>query len=306
MNPELKQRIQEIVDGAEVVLFMKGSRQFPQCGFSAAVVSVLDDYLEQYTTLDVLSDPDLRQGIKEFSDWPTIPQLYVKGEFVGGCDIVRDMHASGELSKTLGVRLTPVEPPTIHVTDDAAEAFKAAQAGETDYKDLRLEISAHFQYGLSFGPKLDGDIVAESAFPIRMDRATARRADGMKIDFVEEPGGATGFKIDNPNEPPKVGAMTVQELKERLDTGAIHLFDVRPEDERAQASIDGAIALDEAGTKQLAALDKQAPIAFLSKSGGRSLQAASHYLAQGHRKVFNVTGGIDAWSQHIDTSVPRY
>jgi monothiol glutaredoxin len=92
--------IEGAVASDDVVLFMKGDPQFPQCGFSAAVVEVLNHMNVPYNTYDVLQSAELRDGIKAYSDWPTIPQLYVKGELVGGCDIVREMYESGEL-KTL-------------------------------------------------------------------------------------------------------------------------------------------------------------------------------------------------------------
>ncbi len=94
-------RIRKEVSDNDVVLFMKGSRSFPQCGFSSAVVQVLAHLGVSYKDIDVLMDPAIREGIKEFSNWPTIPQLYVKGEFVGGCDIVREMFDSGELTTLL-------------------------------------------------------------------------------------------------------------------------------------------------------------------------------------------------------------
>jgi monothiol glutaredoxin len=94
-------RIQGYVDADPVVLFMKGSPVFPQCGFSAQVVQVLSLLGVKFKAHDVLSDDELRQGIKEFSNWPTIPQLYVKGELVGGCDIVREMYQNGELGHLL-------------------------------------------------------------------------------------------------------------------------------------------------------------------------------------------------------------
>ncbi|MFC7049391.1 Grx4 family monothiol glutaredoxin [Emcibacter nanhaiensis] len=90
-------RIEDDIKNSDIVLYMKGSPMFPQCGFSAAVIEVLNYYNVDYEAFDVLQDPALREGIKEFSEWPTIPQLYVKGEFIGGCDIVREMAASGEL-----------------------------------------------------------------------------------------------------------------------------------------------------------------------------------------------------------------
>ncbi|EGD60370.1 glutaredoxin-related protein [Novosphingobium nitrogenifigens DSM 19370] len=90
-------RIRTLVTENEIVVFMKGDPKAPQCGFSAGVVKVLDALGRPYVGVDVLNDPFLREGIKEFSDWPTLPQVYVRGEFVGGCDIVREMYASGEL-----------------------------------------------------------------------------------------------------------------------------------------------------------------------------------------------------------------
>ena len=95
-NPVFE-RIQSEIDSAPVTLFMKGSPSFPQCGFSAAVVQALMLSGVEFKGVDVLQDAEIRDGIKQFSDWPTIPQLYVKGEFVGGCDIIREMYESGEL-----------------------------------------------------------------------------------------------------------------------------------------------------------------------------------------------------------------
>ena len=97
MDNLVADRIRQEIEGNDIVVFMKGTPVFPQCGFSAAVVQVLSHLDVKFKGIDVLQDPGLRQGVKEFSNWPTIPQLYVKGEFVGGCDIVREMAESGEL-----------------------------------------------------------------------------------------------------------------------------------------------------------------------------------------------------------------
>ena len=96
-----RDRIQTEVDGNDVLLFMKGTPVFPQCGFSAAVIQVLSHLQVKFSSVNVLEDPDIRDGIKQYSDWPTIPQLYVKGEFVGGCDIIREMYETGELKTFL-------------------------------------------------------------------------------------------------------------------------------------------------------------------------------------------------------------
>ena len=98
---DVHQRIQELVDAHPVVLFMKGTKSFPQCGFSNAVVQILKKEGVPFETVNVLADPDIREGIKAFANWPTIPQLYVNGKFVGGCDIVTEMHNAGELAKEL-------------------------------------------------------------------------------------------------------------------------------------------------------------------------------------------------------------
>jgi monothiol glutaredoxin len=99
---DAQNRIADIVQKNDVVLFMKGTALFPQCGFSSRAVAILDRLGAQYETVDVLQDPEIRAGIKEFSDWPTVPQLYVKGEFVGGSDIMMEMFESGELQGLLG------------------------------------------------------------------------------------------------------------------------------------------------------------------------------------------------------------
>lgn len=99
---DIRNTIQTDIDTHRVVLFMKGTKAFPQCGFSARVVEILDQHGVTYETRNVLADPALREGIKAFSSWPTIPQLYVGGKFVGGCDIVNEMNANGELSAVLG------------------------------------------------------------------------------------------------------------------------------------------------------------------------------------------------------------
>ena len=102
-------RIQQEIDGTDVVVFMKGNPMFPQCGFSAAVVGALTQMQVKFKGVNVLEDGEVREGIKQFSSWPTIPQLYVKGEFVGGCDIVKEMFEAGELQKLFTDKGIPFE-----------------------------------------------------------------------------------------------------------------------------------------------------------------------------------------------------
>lgn len=100
-SPAIFDQISNDINAHDVVLYMKGSTKLPQCGFSSVVASILERLGVEVYDVDVLRDPEIRQGIKEFSEWPTIPQLYIKGEFIGGCDIVREMYESGELQELL-------------------------------------------------------------------------------------------------------------------------------------------------------------------------------------------------------------
>ena len=102
MTDDARSRIDSTVKASDVVLFMKGTPLFPQCGFSSRAIAILDHLGVKYETVDVLQDPEVRAGIKDYSDWPTVPQLYVKGEFVGGSDIMMEMYENGELQELLG------------------------------------------------------------------------------------------------------------------------------------------------------------------------------------------------------------
>ncbi|HEX6765887.1 MAG TPA: glutaredoxin domain-containing protein, partial [Polyangiaceae bacterium] len=137
---------------------MKGSREQPQCGFSARIVQILDGMLSDYVTVDVLADPGLREGIKEFSSWPTIPQLYVRGEFVGGSDIVSALFESGELAEKLG-GLSESPKPSITVSDAARNELLAAL--ESKDECIRLDVSPSFQHDLCVGVPDPRDIVLD-------------------------------------------------------------------------------------------------------------------------------------------------
>jgi monothiol glutaredoxin len=304
LDPQLRERIEGLITVDEVVVFMKGVRGAPQCGFSARMCEVLDEYRERYVTFDVLADPDLREGIKAFSDWPTIPQLYVKGEFVGGTDIVSQMDEAGELAEVIGGRIERPATPEITITEAAAEQVKAALGGGEEV--LRLAIDGRFHNDLFVGEAQDDDVVAESAgITLHFDTRSARRAHGVRLDFVTNDQG-TGFKIDNPNAPPSVGEISVKELAARLEDAELRLYDVRTEREREIASIEGAVMLDAETMREIEGLDRATPLYFHCHHGGRSMRAAAQFLGMGFKEVYNVVGGIDRWSQDVDPSVPRY
>lgn len=305
----LPDRIRQLIEENEVVLFMKGTRTAPQCGFSARVVDILDEYLDDYVTVDVLADPALREGIKAFSNWPTIPQLYVRAKFVGGSDIVHEMVKSGELGDVLG--RTPIElvQPEVRITAPARAAFLRfwETDGETDEPVVRLTIGSDWEALLDLDEERDGDVVLElEELALVMTRSTAKRAHGVVIDFVER-GAEVGFKVENPNKPPMVKQLTVGELDDWIKNGKPHLLlDVRTPEERATAKIEPSELLDESLRGKLDELDREKTIVCYCHRGGRSQRAAEHLLRMGFRDVHNLQGGIDAWSLHVDPNVPRY
>jgi len=303
-----RSELDELVRSDAVVLFMKGNRHFPQCGFSATVVGILDQLTPRYRTVNILESPTVREGMKELSSWPTFPQLYVKGEFIGGCDIVKDLFASGELAKLLGGAGVPArasQVPTITVTPAAAEAFERA-AADAPGDVLRLEIDPAFDCDLHFAPRAPGDVEVKSGqLSIYVGGSSAARADGVSIDYVA---GARGpaFKIDNPNEPPRVRRIGPKELKAMLDAGEVELYDVRPDPERALASIGAARKLDAKTQEHILSLPKDTAIAFHCHHGTRSRGAAEALLREGFTRVYNLEGGIEAWSNEVDPSISRY
>ena len=307
LDENVHQEITDLIEANEVVLFMKGDRRSPQCGFSATVIGILDSMISDYHTVDVLSAPHLRDGIKIFSSWPTVPQLYVKGEFVGGCDIIQEMFGSGEIYKTLGVEPLEIVQPKIEVTDAAIKALQQASAehggGE---RELHLSVDATFQANLSIAPRTPADIEAvSSGILLLLDPISASRADGITIDVSETPNGQA-FKIDNPNAP-RIQSMSVRELQAALDADdALELLDVRTPEERAIAAIPGAVLLNEEEAARIEALPRDTKLVLHCHHGGRAQQAAEQFVSLGFSQVFNVVGGIDAWSQEIDTDVPRY
>ena len=216
-------QIEALVSGSPVFLFMKGSPDAPQCGFSYRVIETLRAWNVPFASFDLFSDEGIRQGIKDYANWPTIPQLYVNKEFVGGCDIIEEMSGNGELR----------------------ELFKEAHPD------------------LEFTPP----------------------SPSAEIQSL----------------PPEDIA---QLIKEQPD---IPLLDVRTPEERAIACVAGARMIDQELAQEIVnSWDPDTPLVFICHKGGRSLQAAQHFTQQGFQNVYNVAGGIDAWSLTVDSEIPRY
>ncbi len=305
LDTAVHERIEQLVKGNPVVLFMKGTPKQPMCGFSARTVAALDSVLPSYASFNVLEDEEVREGIKAYGNWPTIPQLYINGELVGGCDIVLSMLNSGELHQQLGMPAPDRTPPEITLTDAAAEKIRQAMQGH-DGMALHFSIDSAWDSQFNLGPLQGGEVISSAnGVDIAMDIATAQRARGAIIDWVKAMTGE-GLSVSLPEAPPPVQNLSVTDLASRLAAGNIVLVDVRNADDRARASIDGARPLDEETMEQLGQLPKDTALAFICHHGNSSLGAAEYFRKQGFSQVFNVQGGMDAWSQEVDSSVPRY
>ncbi|HEV8695867.1 MAG TPA: Grx4 family monothiol glutaredoxin [Lysobacter sp.] len=307
LDPALRSRIETLLHANRAVLFMKGEPRAPQCGFSAKAVAALSSLDIDYAHVDVLADPEIREGIKQYGDWPTIPQLYVGGDLVGGSDIIEQMVNSGELHTLLGLPAPDRTPPHITITPAAAAMLRDALTNAGDGYALQVEVDARYNAKLQLAP-VDANAIAVEHDGIRaqFDIASARHAQGMSIDWVDDERGR-GLVIENPNAPPKVKSLTAVEANARVIDGSLTLVDVRPPEERALAAVNVPFSVfDDAALSHLEALPKDTPLAFLCHHGGRSAQAAEHFRGLGFRDVYNVEGGIEAWALDADSHVPRY
>lgn len=197
LDEQTRSRIDSILESDRVVLFMKGTRQFPQCGFSAAAAGIIDRLVPDYTTFNVLEDEEIRQGIKDYADWPTIPQLYVGREFVGGTDLVQEMFESGELHQLMGVTMPDPDEPAITVSEEAANLIREAMQNHPG-QVLHLTVDAQGTARLQLGPDNQAAMTVESGgLEFRLDPLSASRADGLVVELADTPQGQ-GLRIHRP------------------------------------------------------------------------------------------------------------
>ncbi|RZA34306.1 MAG: Grx4 family monothiol glutaredoxin, partial [Lysobacteraceae bacterium] len=177
LDPSLRSRIESLLQSNRVVLFMKGQPSMPQCGFSAKAVGALSALDIDYAHVNVLADQDIREGIKAYGDWPTIPQLYIGGELVGGSDIILQMAGSGELHAALGLPAPDRTPPVITITRPAAELLRKAIDDAGEGYALQIDVDRGFNARLQLAPH-DADAIASESAGVRVqfDLASAQRA----------------------------------------------------------------------------------------------------------------------------------
>ncbi len=305
LDDATRERIETLLHDHRVVLFMKGDRAQPMCGFSAAATNTLNELLPDYHTVNVLEDAQIRDGIKTYGDWPTIPQLYVDGELVGGADIIRQMYTSGELHTLFGLPAPDRTPPEITITDAAAAAIRDGTGHAQDVA-LHLEIGPDHSAGFQLAPAGEHDIIATAnGIEVHFDPASAQRAKGIVIDWVSTVQGE-GLSLSFPGAK-TITALSVQQLQARLAANDITLIDVRPAAGRRHAApLPQARVLDEEGYDAIAALPRDTALAFICHHGHSSRAMAERFVAHGFSRVHNVEGGMDAWASDIDPSVPRY
>lgn len=307
LEPTVLTRIETLLGANRIVLFMKGDPLAPQCGFSAKAIGALESLGVDYAHVNVLADPEIREGIKQYGQWPTIPQLYIGGELIGGSDIIEQLSGSGELHSLLGLAPPDRSPPQISVSPAALQMLRETVANAGEGYALQIEVDARYNAKPQLAPAdMQAIAVDVEGLRVQFDLASAGRARGLSIDWVDDERGR-GLVIDNPNAPPKVQPITPTEAAERARAGTLRLVDVRPADERLLASVNEPFtALEDDALRQLEALPKDTALAFLCHHGQRSAQAAEHFRELGFRSVYNVEGGLAAWSEMTDPGVPKY
>ena len=305
LDPALRSRITTLLADNRVVLFMKGHPQAPQCGFSAKAAGALNALGIDYAHVDVLADPEIREGIKAYGEWPTIPQLYIGGELVGGSDIIEQMANSGELQGALGLPPPDRTPPRIEIGPAAVDMLRNAIKDAGGDVVVRMDIDPQYRTRLHLAQS-DSNAITVNVDDIRVqfDLAAARRAEGLRIDWADDERGR-GLVIDNPNAPAPVRGLSAADAKARMEAGTVRIVDVRPSEERKLASINGTVLTFDNGLDAIESLPKDTALAFLCHHGNRSQQAAEHFRQKGFGEVYNVVGGIEAWAD-VDSGVARY
>ena len=296
MNEQIKNEIENLVNNNACVLFMKGNPKHPQCGFSSNTVNILQELVgEDFAFCNVLEDQNIREGIKEYGNWPTIPQLYINKELVGGNDIVTEMYNTGELQTMLGLPQPQREPAEIAITDVARQNI---MNGIKDIGShvLKLSIDSQFNTRFSIEEPKGYELISEIGdIKIYMDIGTAKRANGIEIDWVEDLQGA-GLVINNPNQPKEINQLSKNDLIKGMEKGVYkHIYDVRSEQQFSVQSIAGSKRLDKENMQKIETLAKDTPLVFVCSVGNTSQGACDFYRKKGFTNVNNLVGGIANW-----------
>ncbi len=280
------QQVDDAIASDDVVVFMKGTREAPHCGFSAQMVEILNHLLPNYSTFDVRDDVELRRVVKERSGWPTFPQLYVRGEFIGGSDIVKELFVSGDLAGRLGVAPAELPSPELHFSQRALEQLVRLAAGQP----VRIELDARGDSHLSVSQRQSSDIeLSVGDIVVVMDVLTATRADGLRVDYLPEPG---GFIVSHA----KVTPITAARFTEMLAMQEpLLVVDCRTLAEYSTGSVPGAEHLNQALLEHLAGANEERTVVFVCRNGSRSSNVAEHFAVLNGTPARYLEGGLERW-----------
>jgi len=305
---EIRQRIEPLLCANRLVLFMNGTPDAPERFFSHKICHVLDGLGLEYACFDVSSDSKLREDIKAYGGLHTIPQLYLDGELVGGSDVVERMAGTGELHAALGLAAPDRTPPTVHLTQSAARFLRDVISSKGGSTVVDIAVDAQFRSELRFQPRREDAVVTEvEGVLLQFDLASARRAGGLSIDWKDIERGPS-LLISHPKAPtPRpVRWISPADADTRVRAGMLTIIDVRSREERALARLSVPFLYLDDGTHEIRNLSPDVPLAILCHRGDRSWYAAEHFVQLGHHDVYAVEGGIDAWAERVDVSIPRY
>ena len=293
----MREEIEHTLMRHDVVVFMKGTRETPECSASAFMVDLLNGYLYDYKTIDVLASPGIVDAVGEYSNDSTIPQLYVNRKLVGGCDIVLELSEAGKLGRVLGAE-SSVQPPAPEITVEPEAVAALRDFAEGAPIVVRMKIDTDFNATLDFGEARDNDVVVESGeVKVVLDRGSASRAKGITIRFVDDDEGGA-FRIDNRARPVRVKSIELGQLKQWMHEGAtFELFDARTNEERVEGMLPGAHAFDDGAAEYLANTEKETPLVVYCTDGERSSRAARHLMRIGFKNVYELAGGLARWAQ---------
>lgn len=298
MTENINQRIEQLLEQHSVLLFMKGSPQSPMCGFSANTVKIIKELLnDDFSYFNVLEDNEMREGIKVYGQWPTIPQLYINKELIGGNDIITEMYHTGELQDLLGLEKPEKNPPQISISEKAKQHIKESlQNVENDKLFLSIDEEFNTQFSLEI-PKGYEIICQFEGFNIYMNIGTAKRAEGIEIAWVDELEGS-GLRIKNPNEPPQVNQISVQQYRQWLSSDKENpkVYDVRTEENFKQGTVDSATRLDNEAIAEIEKMPKDTALLFVCQIGQSSMGAAEFFRKKGFTNIYNLIGGYNAWN----------
>ena len=306
-SPELAQRIAILARAHRLVLLMDGTSARPETAASARACHVLDGLGIDYAQVDALADPARAGRNIGKREARGVPQLYLDGRPAGGADAIERMANTGELQAALGLPPPDRRPPRVQLTPQGAQALRDALRSEPGDIVAELILSPRLAGSLHLVPRRPDAIVVEvDGVPLQFDIASARRAEGLSIDWADiERGDGLVLSRDGCRVEP-VLPITPAEADARARAGTLTLVDVRDRHDRALAHLPiPFLTLDE-DSHTIRNLPPEAPLATLCHRGDRSRHAAAHLYRLGHRETFYVEGGIDAWAETVDASIPRY